>query len=113
MKKTTRKHKLDGFITTQEHMRLLRKKDPEIYSILKRPGLRTCIAWNTLKRREKLNFSQEELAKKSGVSRRVVRYLEDITIRFNPTLDVIEKVSKGLKVNVADLVKRVDLTKVV
>ncbi len=113
MKTSTKKHKLEGFITTQEHMRLLKKKRPEIYSSLKHPSLRACVAWNTMDHRTQLGFSQAELAEKSGVSRRNVRYLEDITTRFSPTLDVIEKVSKVLKVEVVDLIKRVDLTKAV
>jgi DNA-binding XRE family transcriptional regulator len=94
-------------------MRLLRKKRPEVYSALKHPGLRACVAWNTLDHRTQLGFSQAELAAKSGVSRRSVRNLEDIRDKFSPTLDVIEKVSKALKVEVADLIKQVDLTKAV
>jgi DNA-binding XRE family transcriptional regulator len=111
MKTTTGKRKLEGFITPQEHMRLLRKNRPEVYAILKYPNLRTCVSWNNLKRREKLNLSQGDLAKKSGVSNRAVRYLEDITVRFNPTLDLIDKVSKALEVEASDLLKRVDFTK--
>src|ERR1700722_15050111 len=111
MKTTAKKRKLEGFITTQEHMRRLRKKRPEVYSALKHPGLRTCVAWNTLDHRIQLGFSQAQLAEKSGVSRRSVRNLEDITTKVSPTLDVIEKVSKALKVESADLLKQVDLTK--
>ena len=113
MKATTKKIKLEGFITTQEHIRLLKKKRPEIYSSLKHPSLRACVAWNTMDHRTQLGFTQAQLAAKSGVSCRAVQYLEDITAKFSPTLDVIEKVSKVLKVEVVDLIKRVDLTKAV
>jgi DNA-binding XRE family transcriptional regulator len=113
MKTTTKKRKLEGFITAQEHMRLLKKKRPEIYSSLKHPSLRACVAWNTMDHRTQHGFSQAELAAKSGVSRRSVQYLEDITAKFSPTLDVIEKISKALGVEVLDLFKQVDLTKAV
>ena len=113
MKTATKKKLLDGFITTQEHIRRLKKKKPEIYNSLKHPSLRACVAWNTMDHRTQLRFSQAQLAEKSGVSRRAVQYLEDITAKFSPTLDVIEKVSKALGVEVSDLFKRVDLTKAV
>jgi transcriptional regulator with XRE-family HTH domain len=110
MKTINRKEKLEGFISERVHMRLLKKKKPEAYSALKRPGPRTCIAWNTLDRRGKLGISQTELAEKSGVSRRSIQYLEDITTHFSPSLDLLEKVSKALKLEVTDLLKPVDLT---
>ena len=113
MKTLVKKNHLDGFITTKEHIHRLKKKRPDIYNSLKHPGLRTCIAWNTLDLRTKLGFSQAQLAEKSGVSRRAVQYLEDITAKLSPTLDVIEKISNALGVEVADLLKQVDLTKAV
>jgi DNA-binding XRE family transcriptional regulator len=113
MKTTTKKRKLDGFITDQEHMRSLKKKRPEVYSYLKHPSPRACVAWHTLDRRGKLGISQAELAEKSGLSRRSIQYLEDVTAHFSPSLDVLEKVAKALKIEVTDLFKRVDLTKAV
>lgn len=111
MKKADRKHKLEGFITDHEYMRSLRKKKPEVYSALKHPSPRTCVAWNTLDQRAKLGFSQAELAEKSGISRRSIQYLEDITSHFSPSLDALEKVAKALKLEVTDLFDPVDLTK--
>lgn len=111
MKTVLKKNHLDGFITTKEHIHRLKKKRPDIYNSLKHPSLRTCVAWNTLGYRNKLGLSQTELAEKSGISRRSVQHLEDITARFSPSLDVLEKIGKALKVEVADLLKQVDLTK--
>jgi transcriptional regulator with XRE-family HTH domain len=111
MKTATRKPRLAGFITDHEHMRLLRKKRPEVYASLKQASPRTCVAWNTLDRRGKLKLSQAELAEKSGLSRRSVQYLEDVTAHFSPSLDVLEKVAKALNFHVTDLFKQVDLTK--
>lgn len=113
MKTSTKKNKLKGFISAQEHIQLLKKKKPEAYSALKHPALRTCVAWNTLDHRTKLGLSQTELAVKSGISRRYIQYLEDITAHFSPSLDVLEKVAKALKVGVPDLLKQVDLTRAV
>ena len=113
MKTVAKKGKLEGFISAQEHMRLIKKKRPEVYSALKHPSLRSCVAWNTMDFRTKLKLSQTELADKSGISRRSIQYLEDITAHFSPSLDVLEKVAKALKVEVPDLLKQIDLTKAV
>ena len=107
----SKKKKLEGFISTQEHIHRLKKKRPDIYNSLKHPGLRTCVAWNTLGFRAKLGLSQAELADKSGISRRSIQYLEDTSAHFSPSLDALEKVAKALKVKVPDLLKQVDLTK--
>ena len=111
MKTTIKKRGLERFITHKEHMRSLKKKRPEVYSYLKHASPRTCVAWNTLDRRGKLGLSQAELAEKSGLSRRSIQYLEDVTTHFSPSLDVLEKVAKALKLEVTDLFKKVDLTK--
>jgi|SRR5665213_1176907 len=113
MKTVVKKHLLDGFITTKEHIHRLKKKRPDIYNSLKRPSLRTCVAWNTLGFRAKLGLSQAELAEKAGISRRSIQYLEDVTAHFSPSLDVLEKLAKALRVEVTDFLKQVDLTKAV
>jgi DNA-binding XRE family transcriptional regulator len=113
MKTIAKKNHLDGFITTKEHVRRLKKKRPDIYHSLKHPSLRTCVAWNTLTFRAKLGFSQAQLAEKAGISRRSIQYLEDVTAHFSPSLDVLEKVAKALKVEAVDFLKQIDLTKAV
>ena len=106
-----KKRVLGSFITTKEHIRLLKRKKPELYNSLKHANPRTCVAWNTLDSRGKLGISQAELAQKAELSRRSVQYLEDVTSHFSPSLDVLERVAKALKLEVTDLFKRVDLTK--
>lgn len=69
------------------------------------------MAWNTLDGRAKLGISQTELAERSGLSRRSIQYLEDVNSQFSPSLDVLEKVAKALKLEVIDLFNPVDLTK--
>jgi transcriptional regulator with XRE-family HTH domain len=48
-------------------------------------------------------WSQEELAKRAGISRGYLARLE--TGRHDPTLTMIEKLAKALKVTLVDLVK--------
>jgi len=55
------------------------------------------------KRREKLGWSKRTLAEKAGISYGYLWRLE--AARQDPTLTVLEKLAKALKVRVADLVK--------
>ena len=54
-------------------------------------------------RREELGISQAELAKRAGISRGYLIRVE--AARQDPTLGMLEKLAKALKVKVADLVK--------
>ena len=54
-------------------------------------------------RREKLGMSQATLAKRSGISRGYLIRVE--AARQDPTLGMLEKIAKALKVKVADRVK--------
>lgn len=53
--------------------------------------------------REKQGMTQEELAERAGISRGYLARLE--TARQDPTLGVLEKVAKALKVKVSKLVE--------
>jgi transcriptional regulator with XRE-family HTH domain len=53
--------------------------------------------------RERRGLSQEELAKRAGISRTYLARLE--TARQDPRLSTLEKLAKALKVTVAELVK--------
>ena len=53
--------------------------------------------------RGKRRLSQEELARKAGISRTYLARLE--TARQDPTLTTMEKLAKALKVTVAELLK--------
>jgi transcriptional regulator with XRE-family HTH domain len=55
------------------------------------------------KLREARALSQEELAKRAGISRGYLARLE--TARQDPTLSTLEKLAKALKVDVAQLLK--------
>lgn len=54
------------------------------------------------KYRHEAGLTQESLAEKVGVSRVYIGYVEQG--RNTPTLDVLEKISRALKVKVSDLV---------
>ena len=54
-------------------------------------------------RRTELGLSQRELAKRVGVSDAYITQLETRE-RINPSLDVLRRLAKALKVSVAELV---------
>jgi transcriptional regulator with XRE-family HTH domain len=65
------------------------------------PIKRTAMRIKTL--REARAFSQEELAKRAGISRGYLARLE--TARQDPTLTTLEKLAKALRVKVTELLE--------
>jgi transcriptional regulator with XRE-family HTH domain len=61
------------------------------------------LAMQVKRLRQAQGLSQEALAKRAGISRGYLARLE--TARQDPTLTVIEKLAKALKVKLAALVK--------
>lgn len=55
------------------------------------------------KYRNDLNMTQEDLAEKVGVSRVYIGYVEQG--RNTPSLEILEKIAKALKVKLGDLVE--------
>ena len=53
------------------------------------------------KRRNELGITQEELAEKIGVSRVYVGYVEQG--RNTPSLEILEKIAKALKIKLSEL----------
>jgi transcriptional regulator with XRE-family HTH domain len=53
--------------------------------------------------REQRGMTQEQLAEKAGISRTYLARLE--TARHDPTLSMLEKIAKALRVDVAKLLK--------
>lgn len=53
------------------------------------------------KERKKYELTQEQLAEKVGISRAYMGYIEQG--RYAPSLGVVEKIAKVLKVRVSDL----------
>ena len=70
---------------------------------------RSSFANNLILHRKKYGFTQEDLAKRSGVSRRSIALYE--TKGVNPPLDNIQKLAQALNTNIEQLVgfKRGDL----
>jgi predicted transcriptional regulator len=55
------------------------------------------------KRRMELGMTQEQLATKVGVSREYIVRLE--AARHDPTLSVLERIAKALRIDIAKLLK--------
>gem|GEM_PF-1484652 len=55
------------------------------------------------KRRAELDMTQEDLAEKVGVSRVYIGYVEQG--RNTPSLEILEKIAKGLKTKLSDLLE--------
>lgn len=51
--------------------------------------------------RKNHKYTQEELAEKVGISRAYMGYIEQG--RYSPSLEVLEKVAKALKVSISNL----------
>jgi len=65
---------------------------------------RALVAWNLRRIRVKRGLSQERLAYDAGVDRAYVGGLE--RKEANPTIDVLERLSKTLGVGIAELFKQ-------
>jgi transcriptional regulator with XRE-family HTH domain len=63
--------------------------------------LRRILARNVVKRRNALGLSQEELAHRSGIDRTWLSKLE--TTKAAVSVDIVEKVAKGLGADPSDL----------
>lgn len=55
------------------------------------------------KRRAELDMTQEDLAEKVGASRVYIGYVEQG--RNTPTLEILEKIAKALKMKIGDLLE--------
>ncbi len=53
------------------------------------------------KQRKQLSYTQEELAEKVGISRAYMGFIEQG--RYAPSLEVLEKIAKALKIQAKDL----------
>ena len=66
-------------------------------------GLRQLFAFNLRRLRVERGFSQEELAHRTGIDRTYVSHLE--RLRYNPTLDMVERLASSLEVEPLDLLR--------
>lgn len=66
-------------------------------------GLRQLFAFNLRRLRVERGLSQEELAHRTGIDRTYVSHLE--RLRYNPTLDMVERLAESLNVEPLELLK--------
>ena len=66
-------------------------------------SLRQLFAFNLRRLRIERGLSQEELAHLTGIDRTYVSHLE--RLRYNPTLDMVERLAKSLNVEPLELLR--------
>jgi DNA-binding XRE family transcriptional regulator len=102
---------LHGFTDYGDRIKELKKKRPDIYKALKNPEPLACLAWNVLELRGEKGWSQQELADKSGVAKRVIAYIESYSDSYNTSVNIIQKIAKAFAVPFRRMFQEVDLTK--
>ena len=66
-------------------------------------SLRQIFAFNLRRLRVERGLNQEELAHRTGIDRTYVSHLE--RLRYNPTLDMVERLASSLGVDPLDLLR--------
>lgn len=72
-------------------------KDPEFNELWVNSSAKYQLSRQIIKKRLENKMSQQDLAKKSGTTQAVISRLENST--FNPSLNLLERVSSGLGSN--------------
>ena len=111
MKHNSKKNFTPRFLTEAQSMERLKKNRPDLYQALKKPSPKACLGANIQTFRRDLGLSQKELAEKAGVGFRTLQRIEEAQPTSNPTIDVIVGVAQALGVQLQNLFKTVDLTK--
>jgi DNA-binding XRE family transcriptional regulator len=111
--KTQHRHSptLDGFTDHEDRIKEFKKKRPDIYKALKNPDPLACLAWNVIQLRGEKGWSQQELADKSGVAKRVIAYIESYSDGYNTSVNIAQKIAQALGVSFSRMFQEVDLTK--
>ena len=109
-----RKTALQGFSDYEDRIKELKRKKPEIYSALKNPDPLACLAWNVIELRGEKGWSQQELAHRAGVAKRVIAYIESYQTfeeSYNASVKLILKIAKALGVPFSRLFQEADFTR--
>jgi DNA-binding XRE family transcriptional regulator len=112
--KTQHRHSptLHGFTDYGDRIKELKTKRPDIYKALKSPEPLACLAWNVIELRGEKGWSQQQLADKSGVAKRVIAYIESYSDGYNTSVNIVQKLARAMSVPFRRMFEEVDLTKV-
>jgi DNA-binding XRE family transcriptional regulator len=111
--KTQHRHSptLHGFTDYGDRIKELKKKRPDVYKALKDPEPLACLAWNVIELRGEKGWSQQVLAGKSGVAKRVIAYIESYSDGYNTSVNIVQKIARAFGVPFRRMFQEVDLTK--
>jgi transcriptional regulator with XRE-family HTH domain len=90
----------------------MKRRRPDIYKALKDPEPLVCLAWNMMENRKLKGWTQQDLADKSGVSKRAIAYIESYSSRYNASVQIVQKLAAALGVQFVDLFRHVDMTRI-
>lgn len=107
----SRKVKIRGALSYQDHLSDLKKRKPDAYKALKDPEPLACLAFNIIDLRGKKGWSQGELASRADVAPRMITYIESFSDKANTSVKVVQKIAKALDVPFNRMFQEVDLTK--
>ena len=95
---------------TLEHVK---KHHPHLYRAMKNPTPRTRLGANVKDFRLKKGLNHEQLAARAGIGISVLRKIEEAHPASNPSMRVLERMSKALGVDITDLFRFITLAEVV
>jgi DNA-binding XRE family transcriptional regulator len=91
----------------------VKKHHPHLYRALKNPTPRARLGANVKHIRLKKGLNHEQLAARAGIGVGALRKIEDVHPASNPSMRVLERVSKALGVDITDLFRFITLAEVV
>ncbi len=108
--KNGKKKVLSRAAKTLEH---IKKHHPHRYRAIKNPTPRARLGANVTDLRLKKGLSHEQLAARSKIGAHVLRKIEEAHPSSNPSMQVLERMSKALGVDIQDLFRFITLSETV
>ena len=87
----------------------VKKNHPHLYRAIKNPTPRARLGANVRDYRLTKGLNHEQLAARSGIGANVLRKIEEAHSSSNPSMQVLERMSKALGVDILDLFRFINL----
>ena len=91
----------------------VKKHHPHLYRAIKNPTPRARLGANVADLRLKNGLNHEQLAARVGIGASALRKIEEAHPSSNPSMQVLERVSKALGVDILDLFSFINLAETV